>query len=187
MFTFAQTMKDTMTIEQPHFNDHKNILKGLESTDSLKVIETIEELRSSGRATDIPLLVELLHLTQNPEIKSKITGLFANLKESNTIPLIIEAIQNQKYAPELKELIACCWENGLDYSNYLSLFVSLMIDNEFTIAFEAYTVIMNFENKIDQHIIDHEIELLEEALSGASDQKKQIMLDVIDFLPSIGF
>lgn len=175
-----------MSSEHLH-DDHKNILKGLESADSLKVIDTIEELRSSGRASDIPLLVELLHLTQNPEIKSKITGLFANLKESDTIPLIIGAIQNQKYAPELKELVACCWENGLDYSNYLSLFVGLLIDNEFAIAFEAYTVIMNLETRIDQKIIDQEIDLLERALSSAPEQKRQLMLDVIDFLPSIGF
>lgn len=175
-----------MSSEHLH-DDHKNILKGLESADSLKVIDTIEELRSSGRASDIPLLVELLHLTQNPEIKSKITGLFANLKESDTIPLIIGAIQNQKYAPELKELVACCWENGLDYSNYLSLFVGLLIDNEFAIAFEAYTVIMNLETRIDQKIIDQEIDLLEQALSSAPEQKRQLMLDVIDFLPSIGF
>lgn len=176
-----------MSSEHNHQNEHKDILKGLESANSLKVIETIEELRNSGRATDIPLLVELLHLTQNPEIKTKITDLFANLKESNTIPLIVEAIQNQKYAPELKELIACCWENGLDYSNYLSLFVGLMIDNEFEIAFEAYTVIMNLETRIDQKIIDQEIDLLEQALSLAPEQKRQLMLDVIDFLPSIGF
>ncbi len=176
-----------MTSEHSPLNEHRNILKGLESADSLRVIETIEELRNSGKATDIPLLVELLHLTQNPEIKSKITGLFANLKESNTIPQIIEAIQNQKYAPEMKELVACCWENGLDYSNYLSLFVGLLIDNEFEIAFEAYTVIMNLETRIDQQIIDQEIDLLEQALSSAPEQKRQLMLDVIDFLPSIGF
>jgi len=175
-----------MSSEHLH-DDHKNILKGLESADSLKVIDTIEELRSSGRASDIPLLVELLHLSQNSEIKTKITDLFANLKESNAIPLIVEAIQNQKYAPELKELVACCWENGLDYSNYLSLFVGLLIDNEFEIAFEAYTVIMNLETRIDQKIIDQEIDLLEQALSSAPEQKRQLMLDVVDFLPSIGF
>lgn len=175
-----------MSSEHLH-DDHKNILKGLESADSLKVIDTIEELRNSGKASDIPLLVELLHLTQNPEIKSKITGLFANLKESDTIPQIIEAIQNQKYSPELKELVACCWENGLDYSNYLSLFVGLLIDNEFEIAFEAYTVIMNLETRIDQQIIDQQIGLLEQTLSSAPEQKRQLVLDVIDFLPSIGF
>lgn len=169
----------------PH--THKNILEGLQSADSLKVIETLEELRVSGKVSDIPFLIELLHLTQNPEIKSKITDLFANLKESDAIPLIIEAIQNQKYAPELKELVASCWENGLDYSNYLTLFVDLLIDSEFLVAFEAYTVIVNMTATIDQAKIDIEIDRLEQAMQNATDEKKALMLDVIDFLPSIGF
>jgi hypothetical protein len=168
-------------------NEHLNILKGLESSDSLKVIETLEELRFSGKVSDIPLLIELLHLSNNPEIKSKITQLFANLKESDSIPLIVEAIQNQKYSPELKELVSSCWENGLDYSNYLSLFVDLLIDNEFLVAFEAYTVIMNMVTQIDQKKLDVEIEKLDKAMTNASEEKKVLILDVIDFLPSIGF
>ncbi|MDP3645074.1 MAG: hypothetical protein Q8S54_18055 [Bacteroidota bacterium] len=166
-------------------HEHTHILKGLESSDSLKVIETLEELRVSGKVTDIPILIELLHLTQNPEIKSKIIDLFANLKESDAVPLIISAIQDQKYAPELKVLLACCWENGLDYSNYLSLFVDLLIKSEFLVAFEAYTVIMNNEHRIEKVVIDHEVERIQTALSTTSDVKRQLLLDVIDFLPSI--
>jgi len=174
-----------MTHEHTH-HDHSQILKGLESTDSLKVIETLEELRVAGKVSDIPILIELLHLTQTPEIKSKIIDLFANLKESDAIPLIMEAIRNQKYAPELKDLLACCWENGLDYSNYLTLFVDLLIESDFQIAFEAYTVIMNIEQNISQEIIDRQVERLETALRATSDLKQQLLLDVVDFLPGLG-
>ncbi len=167
-------------------NEHKDILKGLESADSLKVIETLEELRVSGKAADIPILIEMLHLSSNPEIKSKITALFGTLKESDAIPMIIEAIRNQKYALELKELVASCWENGMDYSMYIPLFVDLLIENEIEIALEAYTVIMNTEQRIDQQIIDIEIEKMEAILSAMTEQKRQLLLDVIDFLPSIG-
>jgi hypothetical protein len=168
-------------------DDHKNILNGLESSESIKVIETLEELRVTGKVSDIPVLIELLHLSQNPEIKSKIIELFANLKESDSIPLIIEAIRNQKYSTELKELVSCCWENGLDYSNYLTLFVDLLIVNEFLVAFEAYTVILNMVTCIDQKKLDVEIEKLAKAMTNTSEEKKVLMLDVIDFLPSIGF
>lgn len=168
-------------------HDHKSILKGLQSADSIKVIETIEELRVAGKASDIPILLEMLHLSQNAEIKSRIIALFSNLKESDAIPLIVEAIQNQKYAPEMKELVSCCWENGLDYTKYLSLFVDLLIEGDFLVAFEAYTVITNMTTSIDQVIIDQEIEKLDQAMRSSSDEKKALMLDVVDFLPSIGF
>jgi len=168
-------------------NNLRNILKGLQSADSLKVIEALEELRISGKVTDIPVLIELLHLTQDSEIKSKVTSLLANLKEVGAVPLLIEAIQDQKYAPELKILVASCWENGLDYSSYLSLFVGLLIESDFMIAFEAYTVIVNMTTRIDQARIDLEIDRLEQAIHGATDQKKELMREVVDFLPSIGF
>ena len=175
-----------MTSDFNH-DDHKNILKGLQSSDSLKVIETLEELRVSGKISDIPVLLEMLQMSQNPEIKAKITNLFANLKESDAIPLIIEAIQNLRFAPELKDLLATCWENGLDYSQYLSLFVDLLIDSDFLVAFEAYTVIMNMTSTIDQAKIDFEIDRLEVASKNETEPKRHLFMDVIDFLPSIGY
>jgi hypothetical protein len=175
-----------MTNDQTQ-KDHDNILKGLKSADAQKVIETIEELRVLGKTSDIPVLFELLHSSQNPEIKSKITALFANLKDNDAISLIIEAIQNQTYAPELKQLVSCCWENGLDYSNYLPLFVDLLINSDFLVAFEAHTVINNMVTTIDQVKIDIEIEKLDQAMHTTSDEKKALMLDVVDFLPAIGF
>lgn len=168
-------------------NDHDNLLKGLLSADPEKIIETLEELRVSGETSDIPVLLEMFHLSKDKEINSKIHSLFANLKEKDTIPLIIAAIKNERYAPELKQLISCCWENGLDYTSYLSLFVDLLIESDFLVAFEAYTVITNMITTIDQAKIDVEIEKLDKALHLTTDEKKVLMLDVVDFLPSIGF
>lgn len=182
---FAEHLERNQMTSELQQNNNQNILKGLQSADSIRVIETLEELRISGKVSDIPFLIELLHLNPEPEIKSKIIDLFANLKESDAIPLIVEAIQNQKYAPELKELVACCWENGLDYSNYLSIFVNLLIESDFVVAFEAYTVIVNMIAKIEQSKIDSEIGRLENAIHIATDQKKELMREVVDFLPTI--
>jgi HEAT repeat protein len=165
----------------------ENILKGLKSSDPQLVIETIAELRVSGNVAYIPLLLVLLNSTQNPEIKKSISELFSNLKDNDAIPFIISAIQDSNYSQDIKRLVSSCWENGLDYSKYISLFVDLLIENNLEVAFEAYTVIMNTENKIDQAIIDLEIERLEKVLPSISDEKRPLLLDVIDFLPSVGF
>lgn len=175
-----------MTSEQPTY-DHDTIVKELHSADPVKVMEAIEALRVAGKTSDIPLLLDLLHQSSNPEVKAKIFALLANLKDADTIPLIIEAIRNEKYASELKKLVSCCWENGLDYTPYLSVFVDLMIESDFLVAFEAYTVITNMVTTIDQIKLDTEIEKLDKSLHSTSDEKKVLLLEVIDFLPSIGF
>ncbi len=165
----------------------ENVLKGLKSSESQKVIETIGELRESGNVAYIPLLLDLLGSTPDAEVRKKIRELFANLKDSDAIPILISAIQDPKYSTELKSLVSSCWENGLDYTKYISLFVDLLIETDLEVAFEAYTVIMNTENKIDQQIIDQQIERLEKALVSVPELKRQLLLDVIDFLPTIGF
>lgn len=175
-----------MTHDHTH-HDHDLLLKGLFSADTEKVMETIEELCVSGKTSDIPAILELLHLSQEKEIKSKVHALLANLKDKQAIPLLIAAIQNERYAPELQQLVSCCWENGLDYTIYLPLFVDLLISGDFLVAFEAYTVITNMETPIDQVKIDVEIEKLDKALHTTTDEKKALMLDVVDFLPSIGY
>ena len=73
----------------------------------------------------------------------------------------------------------------MDYSKYIPLFVDLLIDNEFDVAFEAYTVIMNTESQMNTEIIDQEIERMEKVLSTVSGQKRQLLIDVIDYLPNL--
>jgi len=161
--------------------------EGLQSTDSLKVIAALEDLKGSGKVSDIPVLIDLLHLSPNTEIKTKVRSLLGSLKETGSVPVLIAAIQNQKYTSIQKELVACCWENGLDYSAHLSLFIDLMLEQDFLVAFEAYTVITNMTEQIDQTKLDIEIDRLEKALTNSSEQKRPLILDIIDFLPSIGF
>ncbi len=164
---------------------NKHILCDLQSSDSLKVIDTIRELRDSGNASYIPVLMELMLMTENPEIKSRIISLLADLKQSDAIPLIIDAIQDKKYAPELKSLVSVCWENGLDFSNYLSLFVDLIIEQEFVVAFEAYTVIQNMTGKVTPEVLDQVTIRIREALLNSDEQRRALLQDTLDFLPEL--
>lgn len=175
-----------MTVENSQ-NEHNTILKGLNSANPDIVLDAIDALRASGKTSDIPVLLDLLLKSRNPEVKARITGLFSNLKDKETIPMLINAIQDKKYEEVLQQLVSSCWENGLDYTPYLPVFVDLLIEKDFIIAFEAYTVITNMEKAIDQRLIDAVIEKLDKAMHTTTSEKKSLMLDVIDFLPSIGF
>lgn len=165
--------------------EHNKLLKRLQSANPEMVIETIEELRASGITTDAKVLLDLLLSNSDAAVKSKIVALFANLKDAKTIPYFISAIQDEKFNPVLKELVSICWENGLDYSQYLPVFVDLLITKDFQVAFEAYTVITNMTQRIDQSIVDAEIDKIDNAIKVTNNDKKSLMLDVVDFLPSL--
>lgn len=175
-----------MTVDNTH-NERNTILKGLNSANQDIVLDAIDALRASGKTSDIPVLLDLLLKSHNPEVKARITGLFSNLKDKEAIPMLVNAIQDKKYEEVLQQLVSSCWENGLDYTPYLPVFVDLLIEKDFIIAFEAYTVITNMEKAIDQRLLDVEIEKLDKAMHSTTSEKKALMLDVIDFLPSIGY
>lgn len=158
-------------------------IEKLQSGNSELVNDTLDNLREAGNSAYIPLLVELLHSTQNNEIKKRVAKLLAELKHSDAIPMIIDAIKNQTYAEELQYLVSACWENGMDYSDHLSLFIDLMIEQDFMIAFESHTVITNMTGKISSAIREQETRKIEAALNVVEDEKRDLLLEIIEFLP----
>jgi hypothetical protein len=162
-----------------------SVLKNIQSAPKELAVEALNDLLSSGKPADLPLIFDLLKTTRDAEISTKIIHLLGSLKDSGTIPYLIGAIQDEQYKSIKKDLVTACWSNGLDFTNYLDVFVQIMIEGEFMLAFEAYTVIVNVEQPIRHDTIEHELERLDQELKSVSDQKRPLFLDVIDFLPSL--
>lgn len=164
---------------------NQQIISKLQSQNHELVLETIEQLRSSGNLSYLPFLFEILRSSSNTEINSAILKLLADIKHIDIIPQLVTAIQDEKNAEIRKDLVAICWENGLDFCTNLPLFVDLVIDGEFEVAFEAYTVIINMEGKITTDMLNSEIEKMEAVLNRLGEQKKQLLIDIIDYLPQL--
>jgi len=168
-------------------NDPKSqeILNNLKSTDTDFVLETIEKIRESGNRLIMEGIVDLLHNTQIPEIKKSILNLLSELKNKESIPLLLEAIKNEKYLAERKELVACCWQNGLNYNEYLPVFIDLVINHSFLIAFEAFTVIENMYGVISDEVIDQEIAKINNALQQADEGKAYLLRGLVTIIRDI--
>ena len=121
------------------------LVSRLHSGNETMILETIDQLRTVGNPEYIPHLIEILHCSDKETVKKSILQLLGELKDSNARSYLIEAIGNNEYTSIRRELISCCWQSSLDFSGYLPFFVDLVIDNEFEIAFEAFTVIENME------------------------------------------
>jgi len=163
----------------------REILTNLISTDSEFVLETIEKIRESGNKFIMEGLFDLLHDTTSPEINKSILTLLSELKNKESIPLLIEAISNEKYVNERKELVACCWQNGLNYNEYLPVFIDLVIRESFLVAFEAFTVIENMFGNIPDEVIDQEIIKVESALYNASEEKAYLLKGLLTIIRDI--
>jgi hypothetical protein len=148
-------------------------------------LQAIEHIRVTGSGSQFVELMELLHETKNQDIKQQILKVFSELKSTDTIPLMIDALQNKKYAGELKELLACCWQNGLNYCPWLPLFVDFVINEEFFVSFEAFTVIENMYGKFDEDMVIRQLAKIDESLANADGQKKYLLNELKNIIPNL--
>ena len=163
----------------------KEILTNLKSTDSEFVLETIDKVRGSGNNFILLELIDLVHNTEHPEIKKSVLNLLSELKNQESVPSLIAAIKNEKYTNERKDLLACCWQNGLSYNEYLPVFIDLVIHEEFLIAFEAFTVIENICGRVEDEVIDAEKIKVNDALKNASEQKAYLLNGLLAIIRDI--
>ena len=72
-----------------------------------------------------------------------------------------------------------CWQNGMDFSAYFEVFTDLVINEEWEIAFEAFTVIENFEQFPPLEEIKPIKLKIAGALKNAGEQKQYFLEEIL--------
>ena len=160
-------------------------INSLLSTNQQIVDQTLEEIRESGSSKLLPYIIDLLHVSDNEEIKVKANKILTELKQTDSVPIIMEAIHNEKYLQEQELLVRSCWENGLDFTPHLPDFIDLVVHGNYMTAFEAFTVIENLESNISVEETEKMISILQKGLSFASKEKQVLIRELIQLLPGL--
>jgi hypothetical protein len=159
-----------------------NIIQGLHSGKESMILSKIDHLRETGNPLYIPFLIDLLLQSESEEVRKNILRFLSDMKDIHARPYMIEAIENEKYASLQKELLTCIWQSSLDYSDYLSLFIGLVIHSEFEAAFEAFTVIDNLEELPPKEVIEPEIQRINKAIEKAAGSKIYLLQELRSIL-----
>lgn len=138
----------------------------------VKADENEDALNDSSSA-----LISLLTDPTNKEFKED--GLIL-LKKEKAGHLLINAIKQAKEHQHV--LVAACWESEINFSEHLTFFVELVMDNNYLVAIEAMTVIENMEGPFDQNQIKESILKLKEFKKSLSNEKLVLVNDLLDFL-----
>ena len=170
-------------MEQP---DKLNHLKSaIKSANPELIDHALEEIKNKGDHTFVTPLIELLHQNLSRELREKIFMLFVDLKNENSVDQLVSDLKIETDLDILERLVAACWQNGLNFSMHLPYFVDLVIDQEFQIAFEAFTVIENMYGKIE---VDIEVLLTDKisaSLPGAMENKEYLLRGLLEIIPNI--
>lgn len=162
----------------PLLKTDPQVVARLQSNKEETVIKTLNDLRSSGSSAYLPIMADLWVRSGSSEVKNNIRSIFGELKDKSSIPVMISLIEDTTFLPVKKEMMAACWQNGMDYSPYLAKFVDWVIDNDMDIAFEAFTVIENLDHYPGKDICEVEIVKINRALQNADSLKSYLLKEL---------
>lgn len=143
------------------------------------VISALKSLNERGNINYLPLLFDLLNSGPEENIEKEIKIILGSLKLREAAPLLVEALQESKYKTIRKSIVTACWQNGLDFKNHLSVFVDLVIEEDFATGFEAFTVIESMEEYPKGDVITEVTDRIHQSLENADEQKKYFLHEIL--------
>ena len=110
------------------------------SSNEKEVLETLNILTEKGYPEIVTDIIKVFIEHPSAEVKNSAVFILNNLKEKASVPHFMEGLKTSKNSSHAL-LVSACWQNGLDFSPYLSFFTEIIAREEIEIAIEAYSVI----------------------------------------------
>lgn len=157
----------------------QRIKQNLFSSKNDIVISAIDEIKNKGNRLYLPILFELLNTGTEHEVEKEIMNLLGTVKEKDAVNSFMRAIEDNKFKSIRKLLLTACWQNGLDFSTFLPVFIDQIIDEDWEIAFEAFTIIDNLEYLPSAAIINVAVEKINNAIENVNQQKQYFLQEIL--------
>ena len=149
------------------------------SADKDQVLAALNKLKESGNKDYLPILFELMVAGCEAEVERQIQRLIGTVKDKETIPVFINALQEEHFKPIRKNIATACWQNGLDFSDKIEFFVDLVINENWETAFEAFTVIDNMETLPSAEVMKPLKLKIAAALKVANEQQAYLLEELL--------
>lgn len=135
-------MENSEKIQKQQEAEKRNI-QSLRSGNKKVIIDAISDIRKRGKISILPEIFELMLITEDEQVMEAAIKLLNDLKKKEAIPVMVSAITDTNYSTIQKELLAACWQSGLDYHEHIMVFIDVALKSDYASTLEAFTVIEN--------------------------------------------
>lgn len=157
------------------------LLTDLTSGNETKIATAIKAFHVHGDASIIIPVLTVWKDGLSAENEALVKELLIGLKDTTCVDVLIAAYRDSSFQKIKRDLTAVFWNAKLDFSPYLADFVLFAIEGDFLDAFEAVTLIEQFENTSPEHAVMESQLLLKEYFGSDENrdaQKDQLLSDI---------
>ncbi|MGD2034805.1 MAG: hypothetical protein PVF73_07105 [Bacteroidales bacterium] len=159
-----------------------NTKESLRSENIDTVLSKLHELKSTGKVSILPYILDLLDHSSSEKIKQEVILFLSNLKDQKCVPVIVSYIRKHAGNKSVARVISTCWQSRLDYSNDLNTFAHSFISGDYSIALESFTVIEEMLWRATDPVITECKKVLLSNKSKINSEKKPLYEELIGVL-----
>ena len=148
-------------------NRLKSIEESLASGGKDAVLVVLEQIREIGVPKLLPALVKVYKTCGDDDVKMAVFKLLSDASQRELVDEMAAAIAVEKDANVKQMLVTSCWYSKIVYLPQLELFIDMVFDSPFELAFEAFTVIENRQGSITDERRAQLINYIEKRLNDA--------------------
>ena len=154
--------------------ENKALLEKISSGDDEQIAEALRDFKENGDLQAAGALLDHLRQIKDERLVTTLSNLLADIKDSQFRALLISKLEEAEDERTRSGLLRIVWESALDYSAYLNVFLRLLQDESFLVAFEASTVIENLVHRLSLKQIDR----LREAIRHFPEEKEFLVENI---------
>ncbi len=130
--------------------NNSDILKKIHSGEPEIIAEAVKEIKENGDLTIAEALLQNLAQIQDPRLMTIVANLLADIKDTHFCELLIHSIETTTDSDIKTQLLRIVWESSLNYAAYLDVFLHILREDNFSVAFETSTVIENMVHNLTE-------------------------------------
>jgi len=169
---------------QKQQEEEKRYIQSLRSGNKKVIIDVISSIRKRGKISVLPEIFELMLLSEDEEVMEAAVALLNDLKKKEVIPVMVDAISDKNYKGIRKELVASCWQSGLDYHENIMVFINVALKDDYASALEAFTVIEECIGEISDSERGRCVKKLNKGLEKTNEEKLPLIKELISMIES---
>jgi hypothetical protein len=149
------------------------LLSELHSENPAKVTSALDSLQVYGNKTLIKPLFEFVSVSKNTQSKNEVIEFLSSLKDSPSKLEVMKILNDANFKSIQNQVLSTIWNSPLDYSEFLSDFVKIAVENDYLTSLECLTVIENLDGPFEEQVILESQIHLKEYLEGNFEKSKE--------------
>ena len=153
------------------------LLDRIQSGDSQKIIEAAREISSRQEGSAGPYLLDVLRMTNDAAVRNAVALALSDLKDASAFDVLVDLVKSERTHSNRGTLLYAL--GAYDCSSLLPLLLDLVIDGNFEVSRQAFSLISGIEIQLDESTWQDYLKRLRSAVLVSTEERRPLLEELM--------